>query len=105
MRYALQVCPYLAAPKYVRRLDDAQVDPEKLPEGILALVDPTVIPDRPEIFVAVMSIGQQMKPGPAGQIYVRPKKRVRFEFWRAGEQLSQAEGFEIANRLVAAVQS
>lgn len=83
MRYALQVCPYLAAPKYVRRLDDAQVDPGKLPDGMLALVDSTVIPDRPELFVGVMSISQEMKPGLVGQIYIRPKKRVRFEFWRA----------------------
>jgi hypothetical protein len=101
MRYALKVCPYLAAPKYSGRLDDVKIDADKLPDTIVGMLDPTVIPDRPEIFVAVMSIGQEVKPGHAGRPYVRPKQRVRYEYWLKGEQLPEAEGFAIAQRVLA----
>lgn len=101
MRYALRVCPYLAAPKYVGRLEDLMLDPEKLPDNVVALTDDTVIPERPELFVAVMSIGQETKRGAAAHPYVRPKKRVRYEYWRFGEQLSDADGFAIAQRILA----
>jgi hypothetical protein len=101
MRYALKVCPYLAAPKYSGRLDDIKIDADKLPDAIVGMLDPTVLPDRPEIFVAVMSIGQEVKPGHAGRPYVRPRKRVRYEYWLKGEQLPEAEGFAIAQRVLA----
>lgn len=101
MRYALSVCPYLAASKYTGRLEDLTVDPERLPDGVVALKNVTIIPERPEIFVAVMSIGQETKMGASMHPCVRPKKRVRYEYWRFGEQLPDAEGYEIAQRIVA----
>lgn len=47
-RYALQVCPFLAAPSYAKRIDDKLLDPSAKPDGILiANVDmPTAQPER-----------------------------------------------------------
>lgn len=101
MRYAMRVCPYLAAPKYTGRLEGATIDASRLPDSVVGMTDMTVIPDRPEIFVAVMSIGQVVEPGSAGHPYVRPKKRVRYEYWRFGEQIPEEEGYAISQRLLA----
>ena len=96
IEYALQVCPYLAAPKYARRLDDATVDYERLDHKVL--VDPSMNPDRPPLFVAVMAIGQSVRHLGFGQFRLRPKRPYRrVEFWRYGARLSQEEG----ERLVA----
>jgi hypothetical protein len=103
MRYALRVCPYLAAPKYVHRLDGLTADPNNFPEGVVGFQDNTVIPDRPEIFVAVMAIGQEFTGGAtASRPYLKPKKVVRYEYWLKGERLPEDEGFAISQRVLAA---
>ena len=48
--YALQVCPWLAAPKYAKRLEASRLKAEDSP-GIV-LIDPTMLPGRPPVFVA-----------------------------------------------------
>jgi hypothetical protein len=79
--YALQVCPYLAAPNYSGRID-AKTLPKNAPSMIL--IDQTMIPERPEFFVAVrckrfviIKGGRYVKP-------VRPYQQV--EFWQHGKQ-------------------
>lgn len=87
--YALRVCPYLAAPRYAKRIDSRTV-PQGLGEPVY--LDPTVDPTRPGVFVAVMSIGQSFGGynGPFRYIQpVRPYRRV--EFWRHGCRISEAE--------------
>jgi hypothetical protein len=96
-RYALQVCPYLAAPKYSGRLDDAKIDAAELPDT-LVMIDPTVLPERPDVFVAVMATGQTIKRN-NGQIYVRPRRPYKnVEYWRFGQQLPFEEGEVIKAR-------
>jgi hypothetical protein len=87
MQYALTICPYLAAPKYLGRID--VVHPEKLPPEADILLDETMISDRPEVFVAVASDAIEAKPGRPGVMpYVRPMRPVlAYEFWRHGEQI------------------
>ena len=85
--YALEVCPYLAAPNYSKRLDD-----KLLPEGEAPmLMDPTMDPTRPDVFVAVMATGQRIRRESIFQSYITPKRPyLRVEFWRHGRQVDGA---------------
>jgi hypothetical protein len=96
--YALQVCPWLAAPSYSRRIEDATLKPES--RGGLLLHDPTTIPTRPLAFVAVMTVGQKVLAGAGGPV-VKPSRPYRkIEFWREGVQLDPAEGLTLAERSI-----
>lgn len=100
-RYALQVCPYLAAPKYTGRLDDATIDYTRLDDVVFQ--DPTVIPDRPPLFVAVMAVGQTVKDLGMGQVHIRPRRPYRrVEYWRHGVQIPDAEGEAAVRQVLAA---
>lgn len=90
--YALAVCPYLAAPRYAKRLDDARMRPEDAPEGLVT-IDTTMLPDRPPVFVAVMSIGQR-RVTDDNVLPTRPYRRI--EFWRHGQKIDEGEGGRLA---------
>jgi hypothetical protein len=80
MQFALQTCPYLLSAKYQGRLDGATLDPKKAP-GVIGLLDTTMIPERPKIFIGVMAVGQFY----TDRGYIVPKKPFRaMEFWRDG---------------------
>lgn len=86
MEFALQTCPYLAAPKYLGRIDVP--NPEKLPLEARVLLDETMIPDRPEIFVAVGCTGvhAQIRTGLAPRL--KPAAPfLDYTFWRHGQQI------------------
>jgi hypothetical protein len=89
-QFALATCPYLAMPRYLKRVDVP--DPSKLPQDITPiLLDNTQIADRPEVFVTIASDRMEVQPGPASP-YVRPVRPVLgYEFWRHGRQLTEAE--------------
>jgi len=90
VHYALRVCPYLAAPSYGKRIDARTLDPDHPPT---ILIDPTLDPERPEQFVAVMATGQkfilgELVPGVPFVQFVKPKRPyLRVEWWCAGEQV------------------
>lgn len=87
MQFALAVCPYLAMPKYLGRIDVA--NPEKLPLEARLLIDETQIPERPELFVAVAGekIEASIDNSPLLP-HVRPSRPfLAYEFWRHGEQI------------------
>jgi hypothetical protein len=93
--FALRVCPFLAAPVYSGRIDDKGFDWSAHP-GEAMLVDPTVIAERPSLFVAIMAVGQK-QVGPAHSPYLKPRRPYsRVEFWRFGRQLDEAEGVALA---------
>lgn len=86
VHYALKVCPYLAAPRYAHEIGTRTLG--KHDRNTLVLTDPTMIDGRPELFVAVMAIGQTLTPG---NEYVRPKRPYRaIEWWRHGKRLLEA---------------
>jgi hypothetical protein len=94
MRYALQVCPYLALPSYAKRIDARTVrDPE--PNRIF--IDPTQDPNRPVVFVCVGASGQSIRhTGPLSPIYVTPKRPyAAIEFWKDGRQISRVEAIRL----------
>src|SRR5215471_2327665 len=89
MRYAVQVCPYLAAPHYAKRVDTKLAAAMK---SVALAFDPNVNPERPEMFVAVLADGQVATP----DWYVKPfRPYKRLEFWRAGAQLTDGEALKI----------
>ena len=55
-----------------------------------------MIPDRPEVFVAVMCVSQEFvgeRVGPLGGQYIKPRRPYRkVEYWQHGKQLPDAEG-------------
>lgn len=92
MRFALQTCPYLISTKYTKRIDGGTLDPAKAPDH-LHLIDPTMDPTRPKIFVAVMAVGQWLTPNG----YVKPKHPYRgLEFWRDGVMEQKFERVDVA---------
>lgn len=96
--YALRVCPYLAAPSYAKRIDGATLKGTDRQHAVL--VDPTMIPDRPPVFVAVMAVGQDyffargehavFGLGPEHVRYTRHHvgSARRVEVWRHGERVT-----------------
>jgi hypothetical protein len=90
MEYALQVCPYLAAPKYLGRIDVAR--PEKLPPEARVLLDETVMPDRPEIFVAVACHRITVQDRGGLTPYLKPVHPfLDYTYWRHGRRITEDE--------------
>ena len=89
-QYALAVCPYLSAPKYLGRIDVP--DPSKVPADV-PLVDITMLPDRPEVFVAVASDKMEIVGllDSLTPIIVPQKPHLAYQFWRHGQQLLAVE--------------
>lgn len=87
--YALKVCPYLAAPKYAGRLDDATLKPEQVEaDGVMTLVDPTSWPDRPDVFVAARTTDYTVTRGAAGPVMIPKRPWGMVKFYRHGEELT-----------------
>lgn len=94
-RFALQTCPYLSAKKYVGRIDVP--DTTGVPGPLL--IDETLIPERPEVFVAVASNGALLRRR-SDRLpmlpYVRPERPyMGYEFWRHGRELTLEEAMPI----------
>lgn len=83
--YALQVCPFLAAPTYTKRIEDRTI---KDKENNIITVDERVAVERPALFVAVEVAGHTVR----GQLTVPDFPFLKTEYWLHGTQLSQAEG-------------
>lgn len=86
--YALQACPYLSIPKYMRHTD-AIAHADKLPPACRVLVDETIIPERPEVMVAVCARKIALADRGVGvQPYLKPAQPfVDYTFWRHGQQI------------------
>lgn len=96
MTYAMQVCPYLALRSYKGRIDDKTIDYDKL-ETNLMFFDPTMIPERPVLFVAVGSNKQILldRPDMSAEervhANVRPERPYKaIEYWQDGVKLDDA---------------
>lgn len=89
--YALQVCPWLAAPAYSRRIEGATLQPQNLPRGLSVAVDPSQAPERPPLFVAVASTVILANKDVTGAfMHVKPKPPLTgVEFWRNGKRLTE----------------
>lgn len=116
VHYALRVCPYLAMPSYNNRLDDRKVKSKGQ-----TFVDPTVIPERPDVFVVLETdkaeIQLQRNFGPIPDVRYKPARKnnlqpslrldleddltqyySQVEFWKDGNRLDVREGKKLARR-------
>jgi hypothetical protein len=100
VHYALRVCPYLAAPNWASEIGQAKA--KQLKQGVV-LIDETMIPGRPPVFVAVMAVGQKMVGEETGR-YVKPSRPYRkVEYWQNGQQLPDNTGDKIADQHIKAI--
>jgi hypothetical protein len=90
--YALQVCPYLAAPHYAREVGVKKANAAAF-DAQMVLVDNTMIPGRPmgDVFIALMFTGKMLV---CEETYnVKPSRPYsQVEFWRHGERLPDDVG-------------
>jgi hypothetical protein len=94
-RYAIQVCAFLAAPNYSRR-----IEARTLKEGDMAYVhDNQIAPPRPLFFVLTRTSGFKLidPDDGSGQKYIQPRRPWKdVEFWKNGARITQAEAEKIA---------
>lgn len=107
-RYSLQVCPYLAVPSYGKRIDARKVDRREAAQHVF--LDPTLDPQRPPLFVAVMASGArhimgEMAMSHKGKMvgkmpfvqYVKPHRPyIRVEFWQHGALIGETTKVQCA---------
>jgi hypothetical protein len=99
--YALQVCPYLAAPRYVKEVGLAKAEAKRdaLAENMV-MIDPTMIPGRPrdDTFVAVCASGQDVH----SNFNTKPKHPyITIESWKHGRMLERLTGAALKLRCIA----
>ena len=87
--YALRVCPFLAAPRYAGRIDDAKLTPGGMPEGMALARAEFMTPDRPEIFGLGHSYAYRFEVDSAGGMgcYVVDAWDY-IEWWERGERVN-----------------
>lgn len=88
--FALKTCPYLAFRSY--NISDPMKDKRLKNIKGHVLVDPTIIMDRPTIFVNVKIRGFNMTQ----EGYLHPiKPYLEIEYWKHGEQITDEEAIEL----------
>lgn len=98
-RYAVQACPYLAMPTYSKSVS-------KVPPLEVGLVkdgiayNPTVFPNRPDLFLLVMYVAQKLTYYDGDAVRsLRPKRPLRsIEYWQEGRQLNEQDGHRAAEQ-------
>lgn len=96
--FAVRTCPFIAAPKYSRRIDDLTAKNAATgPDTLVIRMHEEVTKDRPPLFARVMTIGQKLAPSSDGDVVFVPKKPYRrVEFWQNGKKLDFEEGLALA---------
>lgn len=95
MVFALSACPYLSNPNY-QRCSDAIAHAEKLPPEARMLIDETVDPVRPLLFVAVAASRIEVQANGPMLPYVRPvRPALAYEFWQHGKRLMEGEALPL----------
>jgi hypothetical protein len=92
-RYAAQVCPFLAAPSYAKRLDGRTLRDDARPDDIALVTNSTAIDERPAFFVLASAATWETHPtGEPGEIvFVATAPWRGTEVWRHGQHVTEAE--------------
>lgn len=96
-QYALQVCPYLALPSYIKRIDAGTLKDE------IITIDQTMDPRKPDLFLMVVHRDQRYVfwDGTMLVRYIKPTKPyVRIEYWNHSKQIPNDEGEQIARAVL-----
>lgn len=97
-RYAAQVCPFIAAPSYARRVEGATLKAEDL-HAEVQIHDNQIAPPRPLFFALTRTADFSLiDPGDgSGQKYILPDRPwSHVEFWRNGQPITEAQARQIA---------
>ncbi|MCV9964478.1 hypothetical protein OIU34_21545 [Pararhizobium sp. BT-229] len=95
--FAVQTCPFVAAPKYARRIEDKLIQQSIGEDRMVVRMHEEPVPDRPDVFVRVMAIGHKLVSSSEGDVLFVPKKPYRkVEFWRHGKMIDFDEGVELS---------
>lgn len=95
--YAVQVCPFIAAPNYFKRIDDKLLQKSGDSDLVAVRFHEELTSDRPPLFVRLMTVGQKLVPSSDGGVLFVPKRPYRaVEFWRHGTLLDFQEGLKLA---------
>lgn len=88
MRYAMQVCPYLALRSWTGEIKDKSLRPD--PQVRRLMVETTMIPDRPEVFVCVCVSTYTYKMLTSGWygFNIKHQPYLETEYWRHGQQVT-----------------
>jgi hypothetical protein len=98
VRYAVRVCPYIAASNYSRLIEDKTLKPEAI-HGELQVHDNQIKPPRPLFFALARTSGVKLiaSHDGSGQNYILPRRPWKeVEFWLNGKPITQAQAEKIA---------
>lgn len=87
--FALQVCPFLAAPSYAKRIDDRLLDPKAMPDDTALMMTETMPARQPDVFGLGMTHSYLIR----GQ-FMKPKNWRYVEWWHNGEQVNAPDNGE-----------
>jgi len=91
--YALRVCPFLAASRYAKRIDDAKLAPGALPDHML-IREAFMQPSLPERFGFGLALGVRYHVNAQqGGVYTVDDWRY-VEWWREGEPVNAPDSGE-----------
>lgn len=97
-RYAIQVCPYLAAPNYSKLIEAKTLKPEAVHDTDRFHHD-QITPPRPLFLVLSRTSGITLidPQDGSGKKYILPRRPWKeLEFWQTGRRITQLEAEEIA---------
>jgi hypothetical protein len=97
-RYAVQVCPFIAAPSYSKRLEGKTLKQEDV-HDMAWVHDNKIAPPRPRFFALARTSGFTLvdPQDGSGQKYILPERPWKeIEFWENGKKIAQAEAKRIA---------
>lgn len=97
-RYSVQICPYLAAPKYSRLIEDRTLNADAL-DDMAAVHNDQIAPPRPSLIVVARTSGIKLidPQDGSGKMHIAPRRPWKeIEFWRHGKQISQKQAEAIA---------
>lgn len=97
-RYAVQVCPFLAAPSYARRVEGRTLKQRDAHEGV-ELHDNKIAPPRPLFFVLACTTDFSLVDSHdgSGHRYILPRRPwAHVEFWRDSAPITQGEARQLA---------
>jgi len=97
-RYAIQVCPFLAAPNYSKLIEDKTIKPESVHDTARFNND-QITPPRPLFFVLARTSGIKLfdPQDGSGKKYIVPRRPWKaVEFWQNGKRIAHREAEKIA---------
>lgn len=98
-RFALKVCPFLAGGRYTREIGAGKLAKD---DSATLLIDQTMIPGQPEVFVAGMTFAAEISLSTGFPRYHPLRPYMKVEYWQHGQRLNARVAEPIVRRIMAA---